>query len=85
MAHQADALGVDGMARQAQVVTQAEHTFKIVLRKLLIEQAHQLQVIGTLPARLVVEAAAREAQRLAAGQHRTARVRLGDQRALLDY
>ncbi len=51
---EAHALLVDSMARQAQVVAQAEHALEIVLRKLLIEQAHQLQIVGTVSAGLVI-------------------------------
>ncbi len=89
MAHQAHqaahALGVNKMSRQTQVVTQAEHTFKIMLRELLIKQAHEVEVIGAFSAGLVVKTAARQAQGLAAGLHRTGWAGLRNQGALLGY
>jgi hypothetical protein len=81
----AHALLVADVARQAQVVAQAWHALKKVLRELRVEQAHQLQIVGNLPAGLVVEADAGKAQCLAAGLHQTAAVGLGDQGALLGY
>ena len=65
VAHQAHeaayALGIDGVPGQAQVVAQAEHALEVVLRELLVEQAHQVEVIRTLAAGLVVEATAGQA------------------------
>ena len=89
MAHQAyepaHALFIDDVPRQTQVVAQAQHALKIMLGELRIEQAHQFQVIGTFSAGAVVETAACQAQRLATGVHRTGRVGLANQRALLGY
>ena len=91
VAHQshepAHALFVDGGPDQAQVVAQAQYALKIVVGKLLIEQAHEVGVVCTFPTGLVVEAAAGQAQRLATGLNGAVGVGGGlrNQGALLGY
>jgi hypothetical protein len=89
VAHQAHEpahpLCLDGVPVQAQVVAQAQHALEVVGGELLIEQAHEVEVVGAFPAGLVVEAATRKAQGLAAGLYRMTAVALYDQGALLDY
>ena len=88
VAHQAHeaahALFVDSVAGQAQVVAQAQHALKIMLRELLIEQAHEFQVVNAFPAGIVIKAAAGQAQGLTASYNRTTGRGWGlDQGALL--
>jgi len=90
VAHQAHeaahALLVDDVAGQAQVVTQAEYSLKVMVGELLVQQPHQFQVAGAFAPGLVVETAAGQAQGLTAGGHRAVgRVRRLDQGPLLGY
>ena len=65
MAHEAyepaHTLGIDGVPGQAQVVAQAQHALKIMLRELLIEQAHEFQVVHAFSTGLIIKAAAGQA------------------------
>ena len=88
MAHQphepAHALFVDDVTGQLQVVAQAEHALEIVVRKLLVEQSHEIEVVRAFPAGLVVKTAAGQPQGLAAGLYKALPAGL-HQCALLSY
>ena len=65
------------MPDQAQVLTQAEHAFKIMPHKLLIEQEHEQQVLGAFTAGLVVRATVGQGQGITAGDHRAINGKMG--------